>query len=92
MKLRLAKSEADSKGKDTARNYDEPLEIAIFSRAAGAAERDEKILFAEKRLLPAGDSTLTITVKDKPYEVGVDPYHILIDKNSADYRKILSFN
>ncbi len=89
-KVRLAKTQADGKGKETVRAYDEPVDIAVFARAAGAAEKDERILFREKRRLPAGESTLTITVKDKPYEVGVDPYNLLIDRVASDNRKLVT--
>ncbi|MBR7747634.1 ABC transporter permease/M1 family aminopeptidase [Undibacterium baiyunense] len=91
MKLHLAKIEVDGKGKETARAYDEAVEIAIFSRAAGAKEKDEKVLFIEKRVVPANASNLTITVRDKPFEVGVDPYNKLIDRVSKDNRKEVSF-
>jgi hypothetical protein len=91
MKLHLAKLEADGKGKEAARVYDEPVEIAIFARPAGAKEADEKVLFSEKRRLPGAEPVLTITVKEKPYEVGVDPYNKMIDRVSTDNRKQLSF-
>lgn len=92
MKLHLAKIEVDGKGKETARAYDEAVEIAVFSRAAGAKEKDEKVLFIEKRIVPANASNLTITVKDKPFEVGVDPYNKLIDRVSKDNRKEVSID
>lgn len=91
MKLHLAKIEVDGKGKETARAYDEAVEVAVFSRAAGAKEKDEKVLFIEKRIVPANASNLTITVRDKPFEVGVDPYNKLIDRVSKDNRKEVSF-
>jgi ABC-2 type transport system permease protein len=90
MTLRLAKTQADGKGKETVRAYDEPVDIAIFARAAGAKEKDERVLLREKRTLPAGVSTLTITVKDQPYDVGVDPYNLLIDRVASDNRKRVS--
>ena len=91
LELRLAKREADGKGKETPRNYDEPVEIAIFARPEGGKEKDERVLFNEKRLLKDGDSTLTITVKEKPFEVGVDPYNKMIDRVPSDNRKEVSF-
>jgi aminopeptidase N len=91
LELRLAKREADGKGKETPRNYDEPVEIAIFARPEGGKEKDERVLFNEKRLLKDGDSTLTITVKEKPFEVGVDPYNKMIDRVPSDNRKAVSF-
>jgi hypothetical protein len=90
MKLHLAKIEVDGKGKETPRTYDEAVEIAIFSRADGAKEKDEKVLFIEKRILQGNQPTITITVKDKPFEVGVDPYNKLIDRVSKDNRKVVS--
>jgi ABC-2 type transport system permease protein len=90
MNVHLAKMEADGKGKESSRAYDEPIEIAIFARAAGAKEKDERILYSAKRLLKDGDSTLTITVKEQPFEVGVDPYNKMIDRVSRDNRKEVS--
>jgi hypothetical protein len=90
MKLHLAKIEVDGKGKETPRTYDETVEIAVFSRADGAKEKDEKVLFIEKRILQGNQPTITITVKDKPFEVGVDPYNKLIDRVSKDNRKVVS--
>ena len=87
MKLHLAKLEADGKGKETARDYDEPVEIGIFARAPGAREADEKVLYLEKRLLRGSDPVLTVTVKEQPFEVGVDPYNKMIDRVPGDNRK-----
>ncbi|HEU4852079.1 MAG TPA: M1 family aminopeptidase [Telluria sp.] len=87
MKVRLAKIQADGKGKETARAYDEPVDIAIFARASGAKQKDERVLIREKRMLPAGESTLTITVNEQPFEAAVDPYNILIDRVASDNRK-----
>jgi aminopeptidase N len=87
VKLNLAKLQADGKGKETARQYDEPVDIAIFSRAAGAGEKDERVLHRQKYALHAGESTVTMTVAEKPSEVGVDPYNLLIDRVAGDNRK-----
>lgn len=92
MKLHLAKLESDGKGKESPRAYDEPVEIAIFSRPPGGKEKDEKVLFSDKRVLSGSDPVVTITVKDKPFDVGVDPYNKLIDRVSSDNRKEVSFN
>ena len=91
MKLHLAKIEVDGKGKETPRAYDETVEIGIFARAPGAKETDEKILLLEKRTLQGSDPSITITVKDKPFDVGVDPYNKLIDRVPKDNRKEVSF-
>ncbi|MES2296089.1 MAG: M1 family aminopeptidase [Pseudomonadota bacterium] len=90
MTLHLAKVEADGKGKETPRVYDEPVEIGVFARAAGAKEKDERVLLIDKRMLQGSDPTVTVTVKEQPFEVGVDPYNKLIDRVSSDNRKQVS--
>ena len=70
----------------------EPVEIAIFARAPGAKEKDEKVLFTDKRRVSGSDPVITITVKDKPFEVGVDPYNKMIDRVPRDNRKEVTFN
>jgi len=87
MKLHLAKMEADGKGKETARAYDEPVEIGVFARAKGAKEADEKVLLLEKRVVSGANPVITVTVKEQPFEVGVDPYNKMIDRVSRDNRK-----
>jgi hypothetical protein len=90
MKLHLAKMEADGHGKEAARAYDEPVEIGIFARADGAKEKDERVLFLEKRVLAGDNPVVMVTVKEKPFEVGVDPYNKMIDRVSKDNRKTVS--
>ncbi|MDN2713182.1 M1 family aminopeptidase [Janthinobacterium sp. SUN118] len=92
MQLHLAKLESDGKGKESPRAYDEPVEIAIFARAPGAKEKDEKVLFTDRRVLQGSDPVLTITVKDKPFDVGVDPYNKMIDRVARDNRKEVSIH
>ncbi|MES2317601.1 MAG: M1 family aminopeptidase [Pseudomonadota bacterium] len=90
LKLKLAKMQADGKGMESARKYDEAVDIAIFARAAGAREKDERVLHRQKYTLPAGESTVTVTVAEKPYEAGVDPYNLLIDRVAGDNRKLIT--
>ncbi|WP_308601279.1 M1 family aminopeptidase [Massilia sp. Dwa41.01b] len=87
MKLHLAKMEADGKGRETPRTYDEPVEIGVFARAKGAKEQDERALLLEKRVLTGENPVVTITVKEQPFDVGVDPYNKMIDRVSRDNRK-----
>jgi ABC-2 type transport system permease protein len=92
MKLHLAKMEADGKGKETARAYDEPVELGVFARAKGAKEADERVLLLEKRVLTGANPVVTVTVKEQPFEVGVDPYNKMIDRVSRDNRKEVSID
>jgi aminopeptidase N len=92
MKLHLAKMEADGKGKETARAYDEAVELGVFARAKGAKEADERVLLLEKRVLTGDNPVVTVTVKEQPFEVGVDPYNKMIDRVSRDNRKEISID
>jgi hypothetical protein len=65
---------------------------AIFARAAGAKEKDERVLFIEKRMLQGNEPSVTITVNEKPFDVGVDPYNKMIDRVSNDNRKEVSID
>jgi ABC-2 type transport system permease protein len=91
-KLHLAKMESDGKGVEKPRAYDEPVEIAVFARAPGAKENDERVLHIDKRVLTGSDPSVTITVKEKPFEVGVDPYNKMIDRVASDNRKEVSID
>jgi ABC-type transport system involved in multi-copper enzyme maturation permease subunit len=90
MKLHQAKLEMDGQGKEKPRAYDEPVEIAIFARSADNKESSERVLFHDKRKLAGADTTVTVTVKEKPYEVGIDPYNLMIDRVSSDNRKTVT--
>ena len=87
MKLHLAKMQADGMGQETARAYDEPVEIGVFARAKGGSEADERVLLLDKRTLSGANPVVTVTVKEQPFEVGVDPYNKMIDRVSRDNRK-----
>lgn len=87
MKVHAAKYHADDKGKQTRARMDIPVEIGVFGKPPGGVEADQKILHLEKRRVEDGDSTLTFTVDGKPWEVGIDPYNELVDRNTSDNRK-----
>jgi ABC-2 type transport system permease protein len=87
MKVRLAKLEADGKGKETARAYNEPIELAVFGRDENGKER---VLWRGKRMLAAGESRVSVTVDAQPVEAGVDAYNLLIDRVAGDNRKAVS--
>jgi ABC-type transport system involved in multi-copper enzyme maturation permease subunit len=85
MKVHAGMSYADGKGKETKAAPNIPIEIGVF--AAGQDGKDGAPLYLEKRRLPAGDSTLTVTVDGKPAMAGIDPYNELIDKVPTDNRR-----
>ena len=92
IQFHLAKLETNGKGVDKHLPYDEPIEIGIFSRTSDRKKHAEKVLFLEKIQLQGNAPRMTITVKEKPFDVGVDPYNKLIDRYPEDNRKEIEFH
>ncbi|MGB8716118.1 MAG: M1 family aminopeptidase, partial [Rhodanobacteraceae bacterium] len=90
MKIRASKTYAGGQGKETRARIDIPVDIGVFARGKDDKEDDEKVLYLAKRKVEDGDSTITVHVKDKPWEVGIDPYNKLIDRVSDDNRMKVS--
>jgi ABC-2 type transport system permease protein len=89
MKVHTGKVYVDGTGKETDAPPDTPIEIGVFAAPAHAG-LDGKPLYLQKRMLPSGDSTITVTVDGKPFDAGIDPYNELIDRVSADNRRPVS--
>jgi hypothetical protein len=89
MKVHTGKVWVDGTGKETEANTDIPLDVGVFAASPGAGI-DGKPLYLEKRVLPKGDSTLSVIVDYKPAEAGIDPYNELIDRVSSDNRRAVT--
>jgi ABC-type transport system involved in multi-copper enzyme maturation permease subunit len=86
MKVHAGKVYVDGTGKETEANPDIPIDIGVFAASTGAG-KDGASLYLEKRMVPKGDSTITVTVDGKPFDAGIDPYNELIDRVSSDNRR-----
>jgi len=53
----------------------------------GVLDEDGEFLYREKHLLDAEKTTLTLTVDEKPFEAGIDPIVMLVDRNPDDNTK-----
>jgi hypothetical protein len=89
LKVHAGKVYVDGTGRETAAQPDVPVDIGVFAAPPGKG-MDGKPLYLEKRLLPAGDSTLTLTVDGVPAEAGIDPFNELIDRVSGDNRRAVT--
>jgi hypothetical protein len=74
---------SDSLGKEMVMPLRDYIDIGVFTKG-----KDElkigKPLFYERRKITNKDNTFTIRVKEKPYQVGIDPYNYLIDRIGED--------
>jgi len=89
MKVHAGMAWADGNGKETKAIPNIPIAVGVFAASPGDG-RDGKPLYLEKRVLPDGDSTITVTVDGKPAIAGIDPYNELIDKVPDDNRKAVT--
>ncbi|MFY0688917.1 MAG: ABC-2 transporter permease [Cyclobacteriaceae bacterium] len=62
------------------------IEVGIFGEKEVDGEMEEVPLYLEKHKFSRIDTTLRIIVNKEPVEVGIDPYHKLIDTNTNDNR------
>jgi len=78
------KLQADSLGTEQETALDAPLPIGVFAKEADVGAEEQKELYLRKHDLTSGEQTITVTVDEKPAKVGVDPYVILVDRNTDD--------
>lgn len=81
------KSQADGVGKETPLALDDWMEVGVFARKAGEGEHTERVLYLQPRHFTQNKATIDVVVDAAPFEVGVDPYNKLIDRNPDDNRK-----
>ncbi len=90
MAVHAGKVYVDGTGNETDAPPDTPIEIGVFAAPAHPGV-DGKPLYLQKRMLPAGDSTISVVVNARPFDAGIDPYNELIDRVSGDNRKAVTF-
>jgi ABC-2 type transport system permease protein len=81
------KTQADGLGKETPLPLDDWMEVGVFARKAGEGEHTEQPLYLERRRIAQNKGAVDVVVEAEPFEVGVDPYNKLIDRNPDDNRK-----
>ncbi len=78
-----AKVHADSIGRETEVEMNDPIDIGVFAPAADGADLGEP-LYLEKHRITSGEQEITIVVDEMPAEAGIDPYNKLIDRHPDD--------
>lgn len=81
---------SDGLGKESQGTLDDHIEVAVFARAPGAKESEEKVLYLERKHITERKGVYSVVVDELPFEVGFDPYNKLIDRVSSDNRKRVS--
>ena len=86
LEVHAGKIYVDGIGKETPARIEDPIDVGVFGRAPDGKGQQQKVLYLEKRMVPDGDSSITVTVAGEPFEAGIDPYNKLIDRVSDDNR------
>ena len=81
------KTQSDGVGKESPLAVDDWMQVGVFARKAGESERTERALYLQPQHITQNKGTIDVVVDAEPYEVGVDPYNKLIDRNPDDNRK-----
>jgi ABC-type transport system involved in multi-copper enzyme maturation permease subunit len=63
---------------------DDVVEIGVFARDAEVGADGQTTLYRRKHRLTDGEQTITVRVDEKPARVGVDPFTLLIDRETDD--------
>ncbi|MGC4080602.1 MAG: hypothetical protein QM736_00410 [Vicinamibacterales bacterium] len=75
--------ESNGLGMETEVPLDTWFTIAVFPESTQEIV-EQTPLFAEKRRLHSGVQTLVVRVPVRPGAVGVDPFHVMIDRTPGD--------
>jgi ABC-2 type transport system permease protein len=84
--VHTSKVYVDGIGKESPATVSDPIDVGVFAKAPDGKEEHQKVLYLAKRVVPDGNSSLTLTVDSLPFEVGIDPYNKLVDRVSDDNR------
>ncbi|WP_251951720.1 ABC transporter permease/M1 family aminopeptidase [Salinibacter ruber] len=79
------KQQADSIGASpTEAPMDLPVEIGVFAKSADVGADEQQVLHKRKRRVTSGEQKISVVVDEKPARAGIDPYGLLIDRNTDD--------
>ena len=83
IKILCEKFKADAKGHETATPMNDWLEIGAFAKPE-SGKRYGKLLYRERVQLEGGEHALEFVVDELPYQAGVDPRNMLVDRVPTD--------
>ena len=89
LQYEVQKTQSDGVGKETPLAVDDWMDIGVFARKAGETEQHERALYLQPLHITQNKGAVDVVVDAAPFEVGVDPYNKLIDRNPDDNRKTL---
>ncbi len=85
----IAKYRADSLGKETLIPHNDFIDIGVYSKEKEKGHAYGRPIIVERHKISASDTTFTFIVDEVPYEAGIDPNYLLIDRMPEDNVKRL---
>lgn len=86
IEVECRKFQADEQGEETEIPVDDWIEIGAFDEPE-KGRRYGSTLYRERKKITDAENTFTFTVDSQPFEVGVDPFALLIDRIPDDNMK-----
>jgi ABC-2 type transport system permease protein len=83
-KVSAKQMSADGNGVETEQDFDEQVEIALFSGDPNDFAADNKVIYQALHHLKSGETTLEIEVDELPAYVGIDPFVRFIDRDTGN--------
>ncbi|MEL6942303.1 MAG: M1 family aminopeptidase, partial [Bacteroidota bacterium] len=87
--VEVEKFRADSTGSETTIPFNDFVDIGVYKKAE-ETKQFGKPLFLERKRLHQKKNTFTVVVDELPYEAGIDPRYLLIDRVPDDNVKKLT--
>ncbi len=87
--VHIEKYRADSLGKETLIPHSDFIDIGIFSKDKAENEKYGKPILVERHQISTTDTSFTFIVGELPYEAGIDPDYLLVDRFPMDNIKKL---
>lgn len=74
---------SDSLGNETVTPISDYIDIAVFAKPDTKKSMGKAIIY-QRQKISQKENSFTFTVKEKPYQVGIDPYNYLVDRIPRD--------
>lgn len=87
MDIAADKFRSDSLGVETKVPFKDWIDVGVYAK--GKNDKDT-LIYLQKHLISKSQQTILVTVTQQPTKCGIDPLHILIDRDSDDNTKTVS--
>lgn len=75
---------ADGKGQETEQDFDQDVEIVLFSRDPNDFSADNKVIYTQTQRIKSGETVIEMTVDELPAYAGIDPFVRFIDRDTGN--------